>query len=227
MPTTRLYETGVGQWAPERKREHRNVLGGLLRPAVGPGAVYVLLGLPGSGKTSVLRPAVLAHSGVPPLVSDADEVRVALPEFRRGLGSAILQEETAALVYGATGYPPGGGLQDRVLAAGGVALLDVVGDPRYLPATVAACRSWGSRVFLLLAECPTEACVERAMRRAVIDGRYVPLDYIRAKEGVPRQALDVALAEGPVDGWAVVDTSGAPARLLDGDGAFSAVLAAA
>ena len=223
-----VYATGADGWDPVRRAEHERVLT-ILAPSPSPrtgvaGAVYVLLGLPGSGKTSALRPAVRAHAGLPPLMSDADDVRVVLPEYAGGLGSAVLQEETAVVVYGEAGYPPGGGLQDRVLSGGGVALLDVVGDPRYLPAAVRAVRSAGRRVYLLLTQCPVEACVERVMRRAVTDGRFVPPAFVRSKMGVPRAALEAALSAVPVDGWAVVDTSGPEPVPVEGDGSFVAAM---
>ncbi|KQS67593.1 zeta toxin family protein [Modestobacter sp. Leaf380] len=233
VATADVYRDEDG-WAGEREKLHEELLLRLTDstgvPSTASSAVYITMGLPGSGKTSGLRPLVLAHAEVtmPAAVSDADEVRTSFPEYASGLGSGVLQEETQVLTYGGFGYPVGGGLQERVEAIGGIVVVDVVGSPSHLPEVVNRLASTGRDVFILMSECPVEICVSRAMDRAVKPGgRYVPLSVIRSKVGVPRAALVAALRTGSVAGWGVVDTSGATARLVEGDGTFDCLGVAA
>lgn len=191
----------------------------------GGGDVYFVLGLPASGKTKVLRRLAALHaaggvhsSRILP-ASDADDVRVGLPEYADGLGSGVVQFETVVLTYGEL-HLSGDGRQDRVLARRGAAIVDVIGDPTHLPRTVRLLAAAGRTCYILLTDCPVEVCQDRAKRRAVESGRLVPLWLIEDKAGVPRRALDAALATKLVAGWAVVDTSDASPRLLEGDGVF-------
>jgi hypothetical protein len=233
VSTRRVYRDNA-DWARERVLLHGELLGRLLegestQPSAATDAVYLTIGLPGSGKSRGLRPLALAHAGLqtPQAVSDADDVRVSLPEYAEGLGSGVLQEETQTLTYGSDGYPRGGALQDRVEALGGVVVVDIVGSPQHLPRVVRRLAAAGRAVYLLMTECPLGVCITRAMRRALEPGgRYVPISVIEDKDGVPRAALKAALATGAVTGWGVVDTSLWPARLIEGDGTFDSVIIA-
>lgn len=232
ITTYGLYR-GESEWVPERSALHREVLDSLLgRVPMGAGTagdpVYLTIGLPGSGKTSALRPIALAHAGHPSTlgVSDADEVRVSLPEYASGLGSGVVQGETEVLTYGTPGYPPQGGLQDRVCGRSGAVIVDVVGSATYLPGVVRKLVDQGRTVYLLMTECPIDVCIARAMQRAVQpEGRLVGLEFIRTKEGVPQAALTAALATGLVSGWGVVDTTQQPVQLVEGDGTFEPAVA--
>lgn len=188
------------------------------------GDVYFVLGLPGSGKTKVLRRIAAAHASSLNLASsDADDVRIRFPEYADGHGSGVVQMETVVVTYGEL-HLAYQGRQDRVLSRGGHAIVDVIGDPDFLPATVESLAQAGRKCFLLLTECPVEVCQLRAMRRAVTTGRFVPLELIESKEGVPREALNAALTTGLVAGWAVIDTSGETPKSIDGDGTFEGFL---
>jgi len=228
--TRRVYGEAAG-WARERVTLHQELVEQLVRGATpGPPApgdpAYLTIGLPGSGKTRGLRPMALAHAGrlesCP--VSDADDVRTALPEYRDGLGSTALQGETEEITYGTATYPPGGGLQDQVRYLSGAVVIDMVGGD-YVADVVKEFAATGRAVYVLMTECSPDLCEDRVMRRAVEPGgRYVPLEVVRAKIGVPRAALEGALATGAVTGWGVWDTSTWPARLIEGDGTFDEVV---
>jgi hypothetical protein len=206
------------------------------RPLLGrrpsPALAYILVGLPGSGKTSALQQVAWRHyegcleardrgrvnpAGLPAgaAVLDADLIRVALPEYQGGLGSSVLQTETASLTYGP--------YRERLLANAPSALLfDTVGDPHYLPLEAQALVTLGYAVHVLAASVEIDIAVDRVAQRCVATGRYVSLDYLRSKEGVPEQALAALLASGvDVSGWGTWDTSSTSPSQTSGGGAFA------
>jgi predicted kinase len=230
--TEHVYLDAPEEWHEERLAVQRSILSDLVpadpdsdsvdREAQSEGAVYFLIGLPGSGKTTALRPVVAAHAGVDLeslMTSDADEVRTRFPEYEGGLGSGVVQTETVDVTYG--GRNVALPVQQAVLARRGVSVVDVIGDPKYLPPTIQELAARGRPCFVLLTRCPVATCEERAVRRAVEQGRLVPSNLIAQKEGVPEDALRVALETGGVSGWAIVDTSAPSPQLVDGDGTFS------
>ena len=221
IPTADVYRQADG-WRDVRKPEHERVLSELF-PAVvemvtRPMIVY-LMGLPGSGKSTVLRPLaerfLARRERGPVIVRDADAVRVRLPEFEHGLGSHVVQIETSDITYeqATTRLPSRTHL-----------LVDIVGDPAWVPDEMAEFRAKGYAVAALVAEVPLELAVRRAKWRALGSGRHVPIAYLRGVADQPRKALDATLGvSGLLDHWAIVDTSGPPPGLVvAGDGAFGA-----
>lgn len=216
-----------GRWEGFRSQFHIDLLDRLLppdelsaEPGMPRGSVYILLGLPGSGKTTCLRPLVQRHAGVAGdqiTASDADAVRIEIPEYEAGLGSGIVQAETVVLTYGSNGYPAQGGLQNRATQSRRATIIDVVGDADYLPQVVHSLTTQGRRVFVLLAQCDESICVERAKQRALTEGRYVPPSVIQAKVGAPESAFEAALKVKELAGWMKVDTSRKPAVIIDSE----------
>ena len=100
-----------------------------------------------------------------------------------------MQVETAQITYGEAPHLHGDGRQDRVLARAGDVLVDVIGDPDFLPATVTALRAQGRDCYVLLADCDPAECRRRVMQRALGNGRFVPVELVDAKVGVPDTAL--------------------------------------
>lgn len=237
VETAQIYaDDKLGTWADERVDLHERILTTLshedgefvhdMSRQSADTAVYFLLGLPGSGKSSSLRPVAEAHSqsiGRLPS-SDADAVRVLLPEYADGRGSGVVQTETVVVTYG-IGYRAGDGRQNRVLSQGRDAVVDVIGDPQHLPAAVQVLAKQGRSVYLLLASCPPETCKARVMNRALSNGRYVPTALVDAKVGVPEAALGAAVSTNLVDGWAIIDTQSDSVAIVDSDGTFDDVLA--
>ncbi|MDO9378651.1 MAG: zeta toxin family protein [Nocardioidaceae bacterium] len=232
IPTSNVYQD-AGHWIPVRELLQDTLIANELGEAGGsaegsPNACYFLLGLPGSGKTSVLREVARAHAAAAGLalsnrVSDADQLRKALPEFASGLGSDILQEEVVSMTYGDSSRPRARSLEEGVMRtahAGSLVMIDVVGDPKYLPGSVTALAERGWTVFVLVTQCSADEAVIRATRRALSDGRYTPLDLIWGSNLRPVRALNAALRTEAVDGWALIDTEDSPARVVRGDGAF-------
>ena len=222
VQTKAVFTMPNGAYVARRLAQHRRIRDETFRPGAGavpvtPAVVY-LLGVPGSGKSSILGPIAREILGADSVVSrDADDVRERMPEYATGLGSEIVQDEVVDVVYDE------GSLRDLLRAPHHV-LIDVVGDPEWLPDEVELCLDAGRRVLLLCAEVSIELAVERVVRRAVEGGRYVSPAYVRSREGAPRQAIAACQERGLViHGWAVFDTGeGPPWRVLDGDGSIAA-----
>lgn len=216
-------------WSPRRSDLHRAVLAGLAAPTASatPVAAVMTLGLPGSGKSSMLRRIASAWGGRPvDAALDADEVRIALPEYAKGVGSGVVQDETSELTYG----PLYGSILDGPAESHPLLIVDTVGDPQYLPATAQRLLDAGWPVAVLLAEIPLAEALDRARSRALDNGRIVDETYLRSRDGVPAAGLAELRSKGLITGgWAAIDTSGprhqAP-KVLDGDGAFGATGAA-
>jgi len=216
-------------WDDERAGFHGDLLDNLVGKARETGLpphVYFTLGSPGSGKTHTLRQVAIRHARAAAgrtlrlRVSDPDAVREALPEYAEGKGAGILQDEVVVVAYGEQGYPAGGGMQQLVLDAApgsSILLVDVVGSPTGLPPTVVALADDGWSVFLLLADCPPDVCLQRVKQRAVDSGRIVDLDYVRNVKNRPTRALRAGVQTGRVTGWARIDTQPRRSRILESD----------
>lgn len=217
VETSDVYATGPSAWVDLRIPVQQAVLDALFPPMPrrvdDPMAVF-LLGMPGSGKSTTLRPLALrllgGSDGV--ITRDADEFRVRLPEYAGGLGSHVLQTEVVDLTYVRSATYLGGATH---------LIVDLVGDPVWLPHEMEHFATLGYRIVVLCADVPAELAEERAKRRAITDGRHVSLSYLRSTAGRPRRALDAALGiEGLVGDWAVIDTSGPQPIVSEGNGRF-------
>jgi hypothetical protein len=208
-------------WRPARLKLQGEVIDDLLRhipaPTATPVAVF-LLGLPASGKTSVLkrigRGYLADHDGGQAVTRDADEVRVRMPEYEDGYGSQVLQQEVADVTYGNATH---------ALPRESHLLIDVVGDPQWLPREVEHFSRLGRTIVVLCSDIPIAVAEQRAKERALTDGRYVPIAYLRSCVGRPQAALQNALATSLVDHWAIIDTKRSVPSVIDGDGHFGPV----
>jgi hypothetical protein len=217
VQTKRVYRDH-DEWSPARTVWQRATLNRFAEPAPS-GATeqlaFVLLGIPGSGKTSSLRRIVTSYCrqrGVssPQSIADADELRVLFPEYEYGLGSEIVQDELQRLAYDdpldRLG-PCGPCLQERVFRATGLRIIDTIGNPRWTPRVVDSLAAAGAEVHVLVTEIDLEEALRRVKRRALTTGRVVAPAVVASKSGLPRKALDACLATGNVAAWAVLDTS--------------------
>ncbi|MCD5421424.1 zeta toxin family protein [Rhodococcus pyridinivorans] len=223
-------------WRHPRPALHKQIVTSVLReylptPDMDRPPAFLLYGGPGSGKSSSLRPLVQKPGMSIALPLDADDVRVELPEYAGGRGSAVVQEECAYVTYGELrstclmGNPNQHGI-----------CIDAVGDPKWSVGDYHQLNEAGYRVYALVAQCPLDQAVRRIKRRAIETGRFVDVEFAQSVGDRPKRALDALLAaqskgEIHLAGWGLFDTSdgqprGAP-LVLDGDGTFGSAGAAA
>jgi Zeta toxin len=175
----------------------------------------LLLGLPGSGKSSQLRPVAHALirrvSPTPGLTVDADVVRELLPEYAGGLGSEVVQEETSKIANGL--------LFDEAVGHQAHLILDKVGHPQGTVATVDYLVETGWSVWCLCARVEMDIALARARQRALETGRYVPEAYIRDVGTRPIEAYEAVSRGRVIIGGALLDTNepGRPPTVVDAD----------
>jgi hypothetical protein len=226
IETTMVYRDAVG-WDSGRRQLHRELLDSVVPPtdersgAGEPPVCFLTLGVPGSGKTRLLRRVLRAcldrrgHMGST-RVCDADDLRVRFPEYHGGRGSMIVQKELARVVYDDEDDPLGGdgpSAQQRVLRVRGpgtALVIDTIGSVEHTPPIAEQIAAAGGEVHVLAARVPVEEAVRRAKQRALETGRIVPPEVIEAAGDRPEAALEACVAGGHVSAYAVLDTSGPP-----------------
>lgn len=197
------------QWLPARTVLQDMIVADLVAENTVPSDLPVAVlacGLPGSGKTSMLRPiaqeCIRRLGGGDSITLDADDVRVRLPEYGGGLGSEVVQVETSAVTYQ--------DLRRHAYAARSHLFVDIVGDPRFIVEDAEFLIAAGWSILCLQAALDVDIAVDRVMNRAIKSGRYVPLSYVRSIGGRPQEAYDALTSSGlPILGCATLDTSGA------------------
>lgn len=124
----------AGTWNREREQMQesllRKIFEGKVTRVASPSAIF-LLGLPGSGKSTVLRAIALRYlerlNDRSAVVRDADDIRERLPEYESGLGSLVVEDEVVHVTYV---------MSHRFIPTECSLLIDTVGDPNWLSAEV-------------------------------------------------------------------------------------------
>lgn len=176
-------------------------------------AAFFVVGCPGVGKTTVLRPIALRVRSLlgrdsPPATIDADRVRQALPEYAGGLGSMVVQEEAFKVTY------------ERILPEALHRRLDMmydtIGKLGSIRGPLELLQSAGYEIHFIVGRAPVDVCVGRAERRALSeDGRLVSPGLIASTFDAGAEALTSLLEDGfPLSSWAVVDTAADTPELL-------------
>jgi hypothetical protein len=212
-----IYMVQPDRWTPERS----NIQAGLLETVLQQSGIptgeqsidqdlesvlpiaVLLLGMPGSGKSSCLRPMARelcwrVDKGASQVV-DADAVRGLFPEYAEGLGSEVVQVETAFMTYGSVVH--------ETYRRKAHVVLDTIGDPDRSVREAEYLTETGWTVCCLCAQIDVETAVARAISRALSDGRYVPVDYIRSIDDRPQRAYSALKESGiPMIGLSLLDT---------------------
>lgn len=205
-----------GEWIGSRVAVHERVIADTMQSSeapLGPSEkrraadgrwphAILLLGLPGSGKTSMLRRVayevfarVLQDEHA---IVDADVVRTLLPQYAGGLGSEVVQVETS--------YLANGPLLDDAYARRFGLVLDKIGDPFESVEVAERLIATGWSVWCLCAHVDVEVAVERVRRRAIETGRYVPPAFVRDVADRPVRAYEALRASGLTSGCSLLDT---------------------
>lgn len=147
----------------------------------------IVLGLPGSGKSSVFTNPLSQKYGS--RVIDTDDFRGYIPEYN-GLNSGAVHDEASAI-------------KDMVLndaiARGDNILLSVIGDnAETLKAKIARYNALGYDVHLHLNELPSEKSLGRVLTRYLEDEghRYVPLRMAAAFQNKPTETYQILTRGG-------------------------------
>ena len=137
---------------------------------------FIVMGPPAAGKSTVIEPLARRHGA---LIVDADDMKAKLPEFDGGRGAGLVHQESADMAEA---------LRNAAMARGDNIALPIVGTTKERVASeIAALRSAGYRVTLILADLPIEKAVDRAIKRFMTTGRLVDPDYVWSVGNRPRE----------------------------------------
>jgi len=224
LVTTRdVHVDDAGHYLPQRAALHEAIVGDCVParttdddPDRIPEAFFTI-GSPGAGKTSTLRVLVRAYrdmghgrAGMPLAVVDADQVRMALPEYASGLGSIVVGAECYDVTYDQV-FP-------AALASRSDLVYDTLGGIDSVRPNIERLIDAGYRVHVLRAEAPLDVRRDRTLYRALTrDGRLVPDRLVKHTAEAAAETMRVLRRDKvTLAGWAEIDTahpSGVPVAL--------------
>jgi len=207
---------GRGDFTPERKAIHDEITGHMLnsnavaKPGEVPQISFVI-GPPGSGKTSMGRPAAMAAMGFSServTTLDPDEVKMSLPEYR-GWNASLVHDESAEVF-------------DRILEKAVKdrhhICFDTTGrDYEFMNSMVDKFADAGYDVHLVHTHLSGEESALRAVNRFVKTafqdspdpeqrGRYVPVNFIATHiDGKPEKVYDQLSQDDRIRSWVSYD----------------------
>ena len=172
------------------------------------GKVFLVVGLPASGKSSaVVEPLAQANGA---LVIDSDMAKEKLPEFNSGLLAGAVHGESSAIADL---------VRDYAVTQNDNIVLPLVGKTEEkLRDTIRMFRAKGYEVSLHYVGLPVEKAVERAKNRFRETGRLVAPEYVRSVGLQPKTNYDKIKVEKEVDSYGEWDNDvaqGENARLLE------------
>ncbi len=200
-----------GNYTPERKAVHREILGKLLnpnakaKPGQKPIAVF-LMGPPAAGKTTAGAP-LTKRLGVEFTTINPDDVKEMLPEYR-GWNAGLLHEESSEVAEGF--------LQEQAVRESHNLLFDITGkngEKVTTEATKLQAAGYDVHVVNVAADDHVVGwrAWQRFRRQALGDqkGRFVPPKYAaEAVDGKPKRTFEAMKQHPAVKGWLSADTSG-------------------
>lgn len=137
--------------------------------------IVVVTGPPASGKSTVSQ-RVADRIGA--VIVDPDDAKQHLPEYRNGMNTKFVHEESSEIAKGRNG------LLRIALDQGWNIVLPTIGaDPQPLKQLCTEVTKRGYSVWLLAVLCETEIAAVRSLGRLLKTGRYVELKYILADVG--------------------------------------------
>ena len=170
--------------------------------------VFLVVGLPASGKSSAVAEPLAQANGA--LVIDSDMAKEKLPEFNNGLLAGAVHGESSAIADL---------VRDYAVTQNDNIVLPLVGKTEEkLRDTIRMFRAKGYEVSLHYVGLPVEKSVERAKNRFRETGRLVAPEYVRSVGLQPKTNYDKIKVEKEVDSYGEWDNDvaqGENARLLE------------
>lgn len=159
---------------------------------------FIITGPPAAGKSRMAGPLAMRTRSV---IVDPDDAKRMLPEYRNGLNTFGLHEESSLITKGPNG------VLDCAASDGYNIVLPTIGDnSAKLLKTQKELMSLGYTVYLVNVHCPVEIAAVRSLERMARTGRYVPLGYLLAEVGnSPYEAYRKAKSNGLWAGHAQYD----------------------
>ena len=171
------------------------------------GKVWLVLGVPASGKSTFSDPLVEREGA---LLIDSDEAKKMLPEFSNGLLAGAVHEESANIAET---------VFSRAMANNDNMVLPLVGKtmPK-LQEKIDKLKEAGYKVDLIYVDLPVEKAIERTKARFRHTGRLVPPDYLRKVGLKSRENYDKLKVTKEVDSYEAWDSDvarGSHPRLIE------------
>lgn len=175
--------------------------------------VVIVLGPPAAGKSTVSEP--LARSLHAALV-DADEAKKIIPEYRNGLGSSAVHEESSELAKDV--------FKNLVRDGANIVLPKVGHSYESIKGMVEALKKRGYRVDIAHVAATPEISGRRNIARFLETGRLVEPEYITEVGDKPRDTA--YMLKGDVDDFVDADTSKGQFEIVEGSGPLADALRA-
>jgi hypothetical protein len=157
----------------------------------------IVLGPPASGKSSTSEPLARAFRAA---IVDSDDAKLVIPEYRGGLGTQAVHEESSYIAKDVLG---------RVLDDGANVVLPKVGySADKINNQINGLKELGYKVDLVHVAATPEISGRRNIERLYKTGRLVPPDFIAGLGDKPRETYH--LLKGEADGFADIDTTSWP-----------------
>ena len=181
---------------PERQALRRKIADDLYGngAAKKEGKVWLVLGVPASGKSTISDPLVEREGAV---LIDSDEAKKILPEFSNGLLASAVHEESSEIATN---------VMERAIINRDNIVWPLVGKTRSsIEEKIRKFKNAGYGVNLVYVDLPIEKAIERTKARFRETGRLVSPHYLESVGLKPRENYDKIKAEEGVDSYEAWD----------------------
>jgi len=207
--TRAVHSDGKGNYAPERKKLHDEIISNMLKGAIRSKkpTAYFLAGSPGSGKSTALSGVLGKQEDF--VYLNNDDIKAQLPEFKKNpIFSSEVHEEASDIESI---------IMKKILENKYNFILDATfrsADKSIR--RVQHSKGEGYKVHMIATECPTHISIERAHKRFIRSKRYVPYGYIHKSAKLINESVNLMKSE--VDSYKIYDTDvekGKPAKRVE------------
>ena len=181
---------------PERQELRRKIADKLYGEGAAKkeGKVWLVLGVPASGKSTISDPLVEREGAV---LIDSDEAKKILPEFSNGLLASAVHEESSEIATN---------VMERAIINRDNIVWPLVGKTRSsIEEKIRKFKNAGYGVNLVYVDLPIEKAIERTKARFRETGRLVSPHYLESVGLKPRENYDKIKAEEGVDSYEAWD----------------------